>query len=280
MEMGFNQIYNSAEVLLNYSYSVSEEVENKFLTLIHGFTGSGKDWELQISGGFLKVANLILPDVIGHGESGCPNDLQQYYMQNLVKDLSNILEGAFTSPTTLLGYSLGGRLALRFALAYPHLVEALILESASPGIKDETERQKRIESDNALADFIEREGVETFVNYWESLPLWESQKHLPQAVLAKQRQQRLNNNPVGLANSLRGAGAGVELPLYDQLPKLTMPVLIVVGELDTKYCAIGREMQELIPHARLEIVPSAGHNVHLEKPEIFNRLVLNFLNER
>jgi 2-succinyl-6-hydroxy-2,4-cyclohexadiene-1-carboxylate synthase len=248
------------------------------LVLLHGFTGNGISWKDHIEI-FAKELFNYAPDAYGHGESDAPSNHNYYSVENATDTIFRITEVAdFTEKMFLLGYSMGGRTALHIAVNHPEMVEVLILESASPGIKDAAERQKRIESDNVLADFIEREGIEAFVDYWEQLPLWDSQKRLPQEVLAKQREQRLKNNPLGLANSLRGAGAGVDPPLHDQLYKLTMPVLIIAGELDSKYVAIGREMKELIPHARLEIVPEAGHNVHLEQPAVFNKLVLNFLN--
>jgi 2-succinyl-6-hydroxy-2,4-cyclohexadiene-1-carboxylate synthase len=269
---------NSCGVLTHYYYNNKAYSTASKLTLLHGFTSNGASWELQLEN--LEGKYFIEAfDAIGHGLSDKPLEVEHYSLQTAVSDFLKFREFDWKKTVVLLGYSMGGRTALHIAVNHPEMVEALILESATPGIKDEAERQKRIESDNALADFIEREGIAAFVDYWEKLPLWDSQKRLPPGVLAKQRQQRLKNNPVGLANSLRGAGTGVEPPLHDELHKLTMPVLIIAGELDTKYCAIGREMQALVPHARLEIVPDAGHNVHLERPEIFNKLVLNFLDE-
>ena len=107
---------------------------------------------------------------------------------------------------------------------------SLLLESASPGMADESERAERLRRDAALADRIEQQGIEWFVDYWERLPIWASQARLSQAVLKAQRNQRLRNDPRGLANSLRGMGAGAQPGLWQSLPCLPIPALLVVGE--------------------------------------------------
>ena len=173
---------------------------------------------------------------------------------------------------TLLGYSMGGRLALTIAVHYPEKVQSLILESATAGLKTEAERQERIQSDNALADKIEANGIEWFADYWGNLPLWANQTAEQKAALY---QQRLKNSPIGLANSLRGMGTGQMPPLWDALPQLKMPVKLIVGELDSKFLAINREMAALIPNAQLHVIPKAGHAVHIEASEAYQSLILD-----
>ncbi|MCZ7671308.1 MAG: hypothetical protein M5U34_31335 [Chloroflexi bacterium] len=116
-----------------------------------------------------------------------------------------------------------------------------------PGLKTEAERAERRHRDNALAGRIERDGIEAFVDFWESLPLWDSQKQLSAETRARLRQQRLQNNPLGLANSLRGMGTGMQPSLWHKLSEITMPALLLTGELDHKFCTIGEEMAQLIP---------------------------------
>ena len=131
-----------------------------------------------------------------------------------------------------------------------------------------TRRQRR-EQDNNLADFIEREGIAAFVARWEALPLWASQAQLAEEVRVQLRRRRLQNNPVGLANSLRGMGTGRQPSLWGHLAVLDVPVLLLAGELDNKFVAINRKMARLLPRATLQIVPGAGHTVHLERPLLF-----------
>jgi 2-succinyl-6-hydroxy-2,4-cyclohexadiene-1-carboxylate synthase len=152
-----------------------------------------------------------------------------------------------------------------------------VVESASPGIGSAAERTARVRADEELAAFAEREGIHAFVDRWERVPLFASQARLAAAERARLREQRLRNDPTGLAASLRGFGAGVPAPLWDRLPTLDVPTLVVVGALDPKYRQVGREMAERMPRAELAVVPDAGHTVHLEQPDAFARLVLDFL---
>jgi 2-succinyl-6-hydroxy-2,4-cyclohexadiene-1-carboxylate synthase len=175
---------------------------------------------------------------------------------------------------TLLGYSMGGRIALYSALA--GYFRALILESASPGLATETEREQRRLSDSALAERIRRDGVTSFVDYWENLPLFASQRNLPGEIRAALRANRLDNHPAGLANSLAGVGTGAQPALHERLSELNIPVLLIAGALDTKFTSIARQMALQLPQPHLHIVPQAGHTVHLEQPAIFTQLVQNF----
>src|SRR5262249_4802486 len=138
------------------------------------------------------------------------------------------------------------------------------------------EREQRRTSDEALAVRIEREGVPAFVDHWEQLPLFASQQTLPPERRAALRAQRLRNRASGLANSLRGVGAGVGPALHHELTGLDIPCLLVAGALDAKYRGIAEEMAHKLPHAMLCVVPEAGHTVHLERPEAFDTAVLEF----
>lgn len=248
------------------------------IVLLHGFTGSTASWSAQ-RGPFARHGRVIAVDLIGHGRSGAPAGVDRYRMERCVADLLSLFDRLGLDRVRLVGYSMGGRVALHVAVAAPERVSALVLESASPGIADPGERAARRRQDEALADRIEREGIEAFVRYWESLPLFATQRRLPPEVRERLRAQRLGNRPDGLANSLRGMGAGAQEPLWDRLSKLDMPVLLVVGEHDAKYVALGRDMAGRLRRARLAVVPGAGHAVHLERPGEFNRIVCEFLNE-
>ena len=247
------------------------------LLLLHGFTGCGANWEMAgITAVLGKQYRLIVPDLLGHGRAPAPQDPADYAMPHAAQALADLLNQLAISQTNLLGYSMGGRLALYFALHYPQRIHKLILESASPGLADPTARAQRRHSDNALADRIERDGIPAFVDFWESLPLWDSQAKLPLTKQLALRQQRLQNSAHGLANSLRGMGTGVQPSLWDNLPQLDKPTLLLAGELDAKFVAINQQMVAHMPHARLEIVPQAGHTIHLEQPAHYAQQVRQF----
>ena len=173
----------------------------------------------------------------------------------------------------LHGYSLGGRFALYFALTRPHRVLRLSLEGASPGLPTEQERSSRRMSDAELAGSIVRKGLGRFIDDWEALPIFKSQKALPTAIRHHQRRIRMSNDPYGLAASLRGMGSGSQPWLGRRLRELRIPVLLIAGESDTKFTSIAKEMHARIQRSRLEIVPGSGHAVQLEQPvELAKRL--------
>jgi 2-succinyl-6-hydroxy-2,4-cyclohexadiene-1-carboxylate synthase len=245
------------------------------LLLLHGFTGDISTWEpfLDDWGAFTRIR----VDLIGHGKSDAPADPERYSMEHAVEDLVALLDELDIGAAALLGYSLGGRLALHFALAQPERLWGLILESAGVGIEDPEERAARRRADEALADDMERDGIEAFVDRWQNQPLFASQTQLPADVLERQRLLRLSHSPVGLANSLRGMGAGTQQYLMPQLAESVVPSLFLAGALDERYAALAKEMARLMPGAALDIAPNAGHAVHLEEADRFRRAVTGFL---
>src|SRR5579885_472812 len=256
-------------------YNVVTAGEGAALMLVHGFTGCAQSWA-HIQPALAAHFRLVMPDLLGHGRTDSPADPARYRMERCVADLIGMLDALGIDRTHLLGYSMGGRVALAAALRYPRRIASLILESASPGLAAPQERQTRVASDNALADFIEREGVEAFVARWERMALFSSQERLPAAVRARLRAQRLLNNPAGLANSLRGLGTGVQTPLWERQEELGVLCLIAAGELDAKFVAIARRMAAAIDGSRLVVVEDAGHTIHLEQPQAFVRTVIEF----
>lgn len=246
------------------------------LLLLHGFTGSAANWRNHISV-FSRHFRTMAIDLLGHGGSASPAEAARYSMAQCVEDVNGILTALQVDSAAVLGYSLGGRVALSLSATYPERVSHLLMVSGSPGLASAEERAARITSDEALAAQIERDGLEAFVNYWENIPLFASQKSLPAAVRAALRHQRLQNNALGLANSLRGLGTGVQPSLWERLSEIKTPTLLLAGELDTKFTNIAQQMAARLPNAHLHIVPGAGHAVQLEKPEIFQARVLNFL---
>jgi 2-succinyl-6-hydroxy-2,4-cyclohexadiene-1-carboxylate synthase len=246
------------------------------LVLLHGFTGSAAAWGHQLDALANYGLRIIALDLLGHGESDAPADPQRYAIECCQQDILAALQelGVSKNQAILLGYSMGGRIALY--TAFSGFFRALILESASPGLDDPAEREQRRRNDEKLAASIEREGIPAFIEHWENLPLFASQKTLPIECRQALHRRRLQNSAAGLAQSLRGIGTGVQPPLYVRLPTLHIPVLLVAGELDTKFTAIARHMAQMLPQAQLHIVPGAGHTVHLERPEEFASLVGDF----
>lgn len=256
--------------------NVEEAGSGPPLLLLHGFTGSHATWQRhqpRLAAHF----RLIALDLPGHGQSEAPGEPGRYDLTFCEQDLVSLLDRLGIERAAVLGYSMGGRVALHFAIHRPERVSGLVLESATPGLVSPEERAARVESDNALADFIESQGVAAFVERWEKLPLWESQQRLSAEVREGQHAARLKNNPRGLANSLRGLGTGVQVPLWERLGELKMPVLLMAGELDAKFSQLASQMHLQIARSKLVIVPEAGHAIHLEQPAEFEQQVIEFL---
>lgn len=274
---------------VTYHVEVAGDEQRPSLLLLHGFSGSSQNWAAHVPA-LAQHYRVITLDILGHGRTDSPTKPARYSMEKVARDVTAVLQqSSIVNPATssgqvrqssivnLLGYSMGGRLALYLAVHYPHLFHTLILESASPGLETEADRAMRRGHDNLLANLILRVGIAAFVDYWEALPLWASQQQLTPEQRAALRAQRLQNNPIGLANSLRGMGTGVQPSLWPYLPGLNLPILLLAGALDEKFVSINTTMHRLLLNSQLEIIVGAGHTVHLERPSSFQQHVHNFL---
>ncbi|MGE7912599.1 2-succinyl-6-hydroxy-2,4-cyclohexadiene-1-carboxylate synthase [Lysinibacillus xylanilyticus] len=252
----------------------NEEAEQTLVAL-HGFTGSTATWVNLAKA--LPSVRVIAIDLIGHGQTAIPQQISRFSMQAQIQDLEEVFCQLQLKKFTLLGYSMGGRIALSYAISYPERIEKLILESASPGLRTSKERSERCERDNTLAEKIISNGLLSFVNAWENIPLFESQKNLPYSVQEAIRLERLSQKEEGLAGSLRGIGTGSQPSNWMSLEKLEYPVLLITGSLDEKFCKIALEMKALIKNAKHSTVNDAGHAIHVENPAEFATIVEEYL---
>jgi 2-succinyl-6-hydroxy-2,4-cyclohexadiene-1-carboxylate synthase len=229
--------------------------------LLHGFTGCPESWDAvveRLPEGYEVHRPALLGHAPGLGHGGGFED----EVDRLARWLGERLE----PPAVLAGYSLGGRLALGLLLRHRRLFGAAVLVGAHPGIAAAGERRQRIADDEALARRLEEKGVEDFVDFWETLPLFAGQRRLPAAVRERQRSLRLRHDPAGLAAALRALGTG-RMPDYrPALASLGLPVRLLAGAEDDKFCQAAGAMAERLPHAVVEVVPAAGHNLILEAP--------------
>ncbi len=257
---------------------IFSEAEKRGIPLLalHGFTGNANG--LSFLAEFIPNNFIIIaPDLPGHGNSFPIENTRFYEIPKIVELLNNLLISLEFEKVVLLGYSMGGRIAYSFAAKYPEKILGMIIESSTPGIKDENEREKRKEADKLLANKILNEDVFSFVDYWLSLPIFKSLKNLDARLYEKLRADKISNSSLGLANSLIYTGAGNMRPVWNKLRYFKFPVLLINGKLDGKYSEINREASNLLPNAEHREVDNAGHNVHLEKPHEFIILVNSFL---
>jgi 2-succinyl-6-hydroxy-2,4-cyclohexadiene-1-carboxylate synthase len=222
---------------------------------LHGFSGTGRAWDPVAAA---LGRELIAPDLRGHGSA---SGVRPVTPEACAQDVIALAPERFV----LAGYSMGGRIALRVALAHAGRVEALVLIGTTPGIADPVEREARAREDRDQADGIEGSTIEAFAARWARNPLFKGQA--PEVAEAA-RADRLRNQPAGLAAALRGLGQGACEPLWGRLGELRMPVTLVVGERDGRYRKVAERMAAALPRAELLTVPATRHAVHLEAPAI------------
>lgn len=249
------------------------------LAMLHGFTGSARGLA-GAAAGLRDRWRTLRVDLVGHGASDAPFETCHYGMERCCEQVLAVLAAASAEPCHLLGYSMGGRVALSLCAGWPERFRSAVLIGASAGLAEPARRAARRASDGALAERIERDGVPDFVRDWESLPLFAGQAgRLSEGLRLALRAERLAQRAHGLAGSLRGMGSGVQPALLERLPSLRVPILCVVGEEDAKFRAVASELVDRLPEARLAVVPAAGHAAHLENPEAFLKEVRAFLDE-
>jgi 2-succinyl-6-hydroxy-2,4-cyclohexadiene-1-carboxylate synthase len=226
------------------------------IVLLHGFSGTARAWDRVVSQLDRERYRPLAVDLRGHGTAAARRPLT---FEDCVRDIADQAPPRFV----LAGYSMGGRLALSLALGHPDRVDRLVLVSATAGIAGPRERADRRRDDEALASQIEAEGMEAFARRWAAQPLFSGQAP---DVAAEAHADRMRNQSEGLAAALRGLGTGVMESLWDRLGELAMPVTVLAGERDERYCAIGRRLAASVQRGTLVVVPGAGHAVHLEAP--------------
>jgi 2-succinyl-6-hydroxy-2,4-cyclohexadiene-1-carboxylate synthase len=226
------------------------------VVLLHGFGNTHRGWDGVIAALDRERYRPLALDLSGHGEAAGAE--RSITFAGCVEDVLARSPECFA----LCGYSLGGRVALHVALAAPERVSRLVLVSTSAGISDEAERAQRRESDRALAAQLEQIPFEEFIERWRTQPLFAGE---PAEVGVRARKDQRRNRPHALAAALRGLGTGEMQPLWERLGELSIPVLVLVGEGDAKYRALGQRMVELLPDAQLVVV-AGGHGLPLENP--------------
>jgi 2-succinyl-6-hydroxy-2,4-cyclohexadiene-1-carboxylate synthase len=234
-------------------------MEAPTVTFVPGFMQRGEAWEPVAArlGGRYRRACL---------------DFETWTFEERIGELLD----AAGPGSAVVGYSMGGRLALHAALSEPERFGALVLIGVTAGIEDPVEREERRRSDESLAEWMERGSIEQVVERWERQPVFATQ---PEELRARQRPGRLSHDPEKLAALLRSAGQGARPDVWERLSTLRAPVLLTAGEQDRRYATAARRMAQQIPDARVRLVKNAGHAPQLEAPDEFVALLREFLDE-
>jgi 2-succinyl-6-hydroxy-2,4-cyclohexadiene-1-carboxylate synthase len=238
--------------------------------------GSSDDW-IDIINQLSDNYYCLTFDLPGHGSTES-NSNDDYKIENCASQLVDWIDINIKNKFNLCGYSMGGRLALFMTLNYPDKINRVILESASPGLKTEKERQNRIQIDNLRAKRLLMEPLNQFIDDWYELPLFDNINKESDDYI-KMINRRLNNDPKLLAKSLIRMGTGNQQSLWNELDKIKSQLLLIVGEKDDKFKKIACEITEKCKNARLKIIPNTGHTVHLDNKDLYTEKIIEFLKE-
>jgi 2-succinyl-6-hydroxy-2,4-cyclohexadiene-1-carboxylate synthase len=258
----------------NLGYEVSGNRGFPTVLFLHGFMGSSADWR-DVAAAMGDRAFCIAPDLPGHGAS-LELASEAYTIEGTARAVVSTLDELEARRPVIVGYSMGGRLALYLALRYPERCAGLFLESASPGLESVQERLVRRESDEQTAKQLESGDFEKFLRDWYGQPLF-SPLARDEELLRRTIEARQRNDPSELARSLQGMGRGSQPSLWEELEGLAVPALAVAGELDGKYARISSRMASISPKVRPVVVPGVGHNAHAEAPAQYAVLLGRFL---
>ncbi|MEY6431132.1 2-succinyl-6-hydroxy-2,4-cyclohexadiene-1-carboxylate synthase [Thioalkalicoccus limnaeus] len=242
--------------------------------LLHGFLGGLDEFDALAArlGPRFRCVTLDLP---GHGRTQVDGSVAAYRMAATARGVIGLLTVLGIESCPLVGYSMGGRLALYLAVRFPTRFDRLVLVSASAGLAVGRERRLRVASDERLAQVLEADGLDAFLSDWYRNPLFGTlSTHRDFAeILARRRR----NDAQELARSLRHLGIGRQPSLWRYLKSLPMPCLLLVGAGDPKFVRINREMARSIPEVRLEVLAGCGHALHLEDPAACAERLARFL---
>ncbi len=240
------------------------------LVLIHGFTGSPSSFDLVLDE-LDELREVLLPIVLGHGP-GSTSSRVVTFRDEVDRIAKQIAEWA-SEPVYVVGYSLGARLALGMLLQHPALFGGAALVGVNPGLRDRKERVARAAADDRWRAILDRGDLAGFIDAWNTQPLFLTQQRLPAEVLEHQRRARLSHAARGLSLALQVLGLAAMPDYWTELGRASRPIDILVGSEDAKFLAIAREVANLVPTARLHVVPGAGHNLLLESPDDVARVI-------
>ncbi len=266
-------------IKLNVEIPREFDTRKETILFLHGFTGCAEDW-FPIIDSLPENFNYVCLDFIGHGKSDHPVIPEFYNTESIIEQIKTVKERIVkSSKIILLGYSMGGRAALAFSIKYPEDIKGLVLESASAGIKNEAERNKRYEDDLKLIEFISSHTMEEFIDFWQDQEMFNTQRRFSNDKLKRLKKTKYNNSKIGLINLLKGFSTGIMPPLHDKLKTLPVKVILISGELDTKYTFINSKIVRGFQKAKHKVIKNAGHNTHLEEPKRFIEIITNYFNQ-
>lgn len=261
--------------LRNLYYLDSCQQNTKTIVFMHGFTGRSHDF-LTLPDAILSNYRCLIPDLPGHGQTQVLEDATSFQTDAQVALLEEWLRSLGQSKFHLFGYSMGGRLALQFAVKNSHQLQSLILVSTTAGIKEDAIRKERAQADEQLAQKILSSDPVDFLTTWLSQPLFPGIAERGADFIAQEVERRLPIQRAGLACSLKHFSTGIMPSVWHQLSDIKAPTLVIAGSRDWKYLKLGHELVTLMPIATLRILETS-HAPLIESPILLWKHVANFI---
>ncbi|KAL4586503.1 hypothetical protein LXL04_011139 [Taraxacum kok-saghyz] len=255
---------------ITFSINVKElgdKTNDKVIVFVHGFLGTSDDW-IPIMSAMSASSRCIAVDLPGHGCSKmhANNNDTHISMEIVAEMLQKLFLVLTTRKVTVVGYSMGARIALYMSLKCNNMVKGIVMISGSPGLDNEFKRKARCVKDDSLACALVSYGLDLFIQTWYSGDMWQSLKSHPQ--FDRIVGERLKHDDVaGLAKALCGLSTGRQPSLWEDLKAAKSHVVVIVGERDEKFKKIGENMCKKIgEQGRVVEIPNCGHAVHVENP--------------
>lgn len=260
---------------LSYKYKIHQWNEGlPCILMMHGFMGDQRAFDHLVDE-LCESYNPVAVDLLGHGKTSKPSDPYRYNEDQQVDDILNLIQKLDLSPLILFGYSMGGRLALKTALASPELFEGLILESTNCGISEGSKRKERRHTDEQRAQQIEND-FKRFLAKWKHFELFQSPLPVNKDLVRKYHRIQQQQDSQAMTTSLQGFGTGSMTPVCDKLDQLNLPVLLLAGSNDEKYQRINRFLVNQFSNATFSSI-RAGHRTHLDNPSSFISELNNYV---
>ncbi|MBI3988282.1 MAG: alpha/beta fold hydrolase [candidate division NC10 bacterium] len=238
------------------------------LVMAHGLSLDHAMWEPQVAA-FSDRYQTITYDNRGHGLSEAPP--QGYSIEVFAEDLYGLLRFLGVERVSLMGLSMGGRIALRFVLSHPEMVRALILVDA----QSQAPSPEQMSAFAKVAELAEAGKMREAVDHLYGLPFMSGLSEKRPEWVKRHKAKLVRWSPVGLAWSTRAIMRMASLT--DRLQEIRVPTLAIVGERDTAYIPFAERYQRTIPQCKKVVIPGATHMTNLEEPELFNTVLQNFL---
>ncbi|HEY5960005.1 MAG TPA: alpha/beta fold hydrolase [Polyangiaceae bacterium] len=242
------------------------------LVLIHGFLGGPWSFDGVLSR-LSSGPDVMCPALSFHGHGAESDSYDTTFLGEIDRIAANVVRRFGGAPVTLLGYSLGGRIALGLAIRHPSAVRRLILISSRRGLDAAEDRSTRLARDEAWATLLERSGWDAFLEAWWAQPVFSSLQRLPSEALEREAIQRRRGHPSALAMAMRRFSLGNQPDYATEVQNLAVPTLLVAGDLDPKFVGLSKELAELLPKGRVFVIENAGHHLLLEAPAAVARII-------